>query len=731
MGKLFEHTDRFCHYCVCGLFCNKKVEIKERYMTYLTCLIKTLTKIAVSFIVIVLFTFLTHTPAFAQQSLNLSPNGRSAINTLATDILLNGPNPHITALKPQLDPQDYATVKNIGLLPDSPWYFLKNIGRGVRLFFTFDQVGKTQQLLKDGNEKTLEALLITEKATNEKDATKQDQLVAVAAQTLDSVGADFNSTVKTLDSVKKTDSIQAYLFQQEAFQFAGYYQKHQILLQKQQDKLSEKDFLLLEVARVKHLDSIASIVVGESRDPVIFGQQLSQLLSSEVGSNNTQLATIAVLRDLENNATSNEIPALQNAQIFMQKELEIKLANLPKTERLQQIQEYIFFVHGNPIREFQAYNFLSKSFASEEMTILTSALKDAASQDFKKHLSALDNTDLQKQFVATMFSNYPIDMRLLFYTEVQLNNNKATEQLKNLEAIKTLLEVQVCSVYGKDPKALTQTRFYSEATAAPSLLDIKIGTFLNKSLQDCNGRTPEALATITDLQTKIATSFAKEAQGEVFTKLPTLAQAEAILKEVNITVPVQDEQRVAEKIDEETKIIEEEISENPTALQKEVQQIVETITTPTQETVTEQLEQAVIEEKTIASDSQTIVEEIIEESEPTQGEITQKEEQIIEEIVDSAEMGETSPLVEELPQEVQEEIAEETGVPLPIVTPIPTIVQTVVPVTQPTNIPTPTRVPVAPTTILEPVVTTVQETSQSTPSEPTPAAPETEVVPGL
>ena len=666
------------------------------------------------------FSFTTYASA-QRKALNLSPTATTAINNLAQDMLLNGLNPRIIALKPQLDPEDYKTVKNIGTLSDSPLYIFKSLGRGLRLFFTFDQAGKTYQLLKDGNEKTLEALLITEKAANEKDVKKKDQLVALAANTLDSVGSDFDSVSTTLDAVKKTNSIQAYFLQEEAFQFAGYFLKHQILLQKQQDKLSEKDFLLLESARVKHLKSIAHIVVGESRDPVIFSQQLSQLLSSEVGSNNTQLATIAVLRDLENNAVSNEVPGLQNAQTVLQKELEIKLVKLPKAERLKQIEQYIAFVHGNPIREFQAYNFLSKSFTSQEMNILTRALKDTAAQNFKKHLTALEREELQKQFVTTVFSNYPIDMRLLFYTEIQLTNDAKSQQkseqaklqLKRLQAVKSLLRAQVCSTYGKDGKALTATRFYSEAIITPSLLDVRIGSFLNKSLQDCNGKTPEALATVSDLQTKITNSFATKTKTGVFTKRPTKAQVEEILKEKNITVARQDEQRVVEKIEEETQQIEEEISESPTVLEKKVQQIVETVTTPTQ--------------GTIASDSETIVEEIIQESEPTQGEIKQKEEQIIEEIVDAAETGETSPLMEELPLPVQEEIAQESNVSLPTATPIPT--------TAPITLPTATSAPIeptsVPTTILEPVITTVQETTQSTASEPTPTPVSAEVVPGL
>ncbi len=450
-----------------------------------------------------------------------------------------------------------------------------------------------------------------------------------------------------------------------------------------------------------------------------------------------------MLRDLENSSNAKEIKPLQNAQTVLQKELEIKLTKLSKADRIKQIEKYITFVHGNPIREFQAYNFLSKSFTSQEMNILTQALKDKAAQDFKKHLTVLDTKELQKQFVDTLISRYPIDMRLLLYSEIQLTNDKnakdearakqATLQLERLQAVKSLLGAQVCQTYGKDPKALTQTRFYSEATTTPSLLDIRIGEFLNKSIQNCNGKTPEALAIISDLQKTINNSFAAETKTEVFKTLPSKAKAEEILKEENITVAAQDEQKVAEKIEEETKQVGEKISGNRTMLEEEVQQIVETITTPTLETVAQQIATSENEMETIASDSQTIVEEIIQETEPTQEEVIQKEEQIVEEIVDSAKTGETSPLVEELPQEIQEEISQETGIPLPTATPPPAGGPTLAPTLAPivTNAPTliPTVVPT--TTIIDTVAPVITSAPTTVIKAATPTLIPTVVVPGL
>lgn len=129
---------------------------------------------------------------FAQSKpLNLSPKARTAINNLSIDILKNGNNPNLTAIKPQLDPGDYKTVKNIGLLPDNPFYFLKSFGRDLRLFFAYTPSSKAYQLLQDGNEKTLESLLLLEKANNEKDPKKHQKLINLSVKNLDQVGVDF------------------------------------------------------------------------------------------------------------------------------------------------------------------------------------------------------------------------------------------------------------------------------------------------------------------------------------------------------------------------------------------------------------------------------------------------------------------------------------------------------------------------------------------------------------
>lgn len=657
------------------------------------------------------------------KSLNLSPKAREAINHLSIDILKNGNNPNLVALKPQLDPGDYKTVKNIGLLPDSPFYFLKASGRSIRLFFTSGNSSKAYQKLKDGNERTLESLLLIEKANQEKNLQKHQRLIGLSVKNLDQVGTDFDTVSQTLDLLKQTKPTEAYLLEQEAFIYSGYYLKHQVLLQKQEDQLSEKDFLAVEQARNKHLSSLAHIIVSANSDPFIFATELSQLISPQVGTNFAKLSTIAQLRDLETSASNVDQQSLRKAQSVLQKEVEIKLSKLPLEERSKLVKRYLSFIHGNPIRQFQAYSQISKNFTSKKMKVLTATLKDKAAQNFKAHLNYLETPDLQQQFVATLFSSYPVDLRLLFYTEVQLSPKvlavatpgdnssevqKAT-QLQRLGQIKTILGNQVCQSFGGNPEKLAQTRFYTQNINKPDILDLKVAKFLVDSIQNCNSKTGQTLKLATDLQAKINNNFAAEAK-KTTDKLPTKTKASEILKEEGIQVKSSDAQQVAQEIIKETQDIQDSVSEDTAILEKELKSIKETI-----------------------SNKEQI---IIDDVEPTAEEIVQKEEEIIEQIEDAAASGETSPLVEELPQEVQEEISQETEVPLasPISSPSPSPTPTVAAISSPSPLPTaaPTPTPtVQPSPFEEPtLIETVTETASEPAATPAPT-PEASITPIL
>jgi hypothetical protein len=59
-------------------------------------------------------------------------------------------------LDENIEAQDLG-VKEPRILPGSPFYFLKDFGRGIRSFFTFNPVKKAELRLRFANEKLIEA----------------------------------------------------------------------------------------------------------------------------------------------------------------------------------------------------------------------------------------------------------------------------------------------------------------------------------------------------------------------------------------------------------------------------------------------------------------------------------------------------------------------------------------------------------------------------------------------
>ncbi|MFC1756665.1 DUF333 domain-containing protein [Patescibacteria group bacterium] len=71
----------------------------------------------------------------------------------------------------EITPEDLGVI-DPKLLPDSPLYFLKEWGRGLGNFLTFNPVKKVERQLRHANEKLIEARKLAEKKENEEIATR-------------------------------------------------------------------------------------------------------------------------------------------------------------------------------------------------------------------------------------------------------------------------------------------------------------------------------------------------------------------------------------------------------------------------------------------------------------------------------------------------------------------------------------------------------------------------------
>jgi len=63
--------------------------------------------------------------------------------------------------------------ENLGILPKSPFYFLKEWGRGIRMLFTFDPIKKSELEIKISDEKMAELAAVVEKEPQNEKAIKK------------------------------------------------------------------------------------------------------------------------------------------------------------------------------------------------------------------------------------------------------------------------------------------------------------------------------------------------------------------------------------------------------------------------------------------------------------------------------------------------------------------------------------------------------------------------------
>ncbi len=83
-------------------------------------------------------------------------------------------------------------VSNPNVLPDSPFYFFKEIGRNIQTLFTFNSVVKAQLKEKISNEKLIELQKMVEQNKSQKAIEKAKKS-----------GDDYEPTQQLLDEEKK------------------------------------------------------------------------------------------------------------------------------------------------------------------------------------------------------------------------------------------------------------------------------------------------------------------------------------------------------------------------------------------------------------------------------------------------------------------------------------------------------------------------------------------------
>ncbi len=178
-------------------------------------------------------------------------------------------------------------IKEPTLLPGHPFYFLKEWGHNIRLFFTFNSIEKAELKLKFVNEKLLELKKMTETDIN-------NQVIEKAIQDYQE---RIRKVVTAIEKIKDESEDQ-----EKVKNFSEKYTKQQILhqkiLQRLEEQAPEQAVGKIKEAQEEHLEKFGEVLSKLEKSENI-PELINQVLSNIEGSSLKEIKEVEILKEIK------------------------------------------------------------------------------------------------------------------------------------------------------------------------------------------------------------------------------------------------------------------------------------------------------------------------------------------------------------------------------------------------------------------------------------------------
>jgi len=237
-------------------------------------------------------------------------------------------------LDEDIKPEDLG-VGEPRLLPDSPFYFLKNFGRTIQETFTFNSVKKAELRLKFANEKLMEVKKTVQK-------TENAELIKKAAENYQQEAEKIKNQVEKIkEKAKESPQVDSFLNK-----FIHQQTLHEKLLQKLEDQVPPQAFEKIKEARERHLETFKDVMLKlEDREEKIT-EKLDEILEKQKGSQFKEFKNLEVLKNLEEKVPEEAKEAIQKAEENALKKLGGDLEKMDPQEQ-EKFKEYLEKISGD------------------------------------------------------------------------------------------------------------------------------------------------------------------------------------------------------------------------------------------------------------------------------------------------------------------------------------------------------------------------------------------------
>jgi hypothetical protein len=243
------------------------------------------------------------------------------------------------ALDQDIQAQDFE-IKEPRILPDSPFYFFKEMGRGIQSFITFNPVKKAELKQKFVDEKLIEIKKLAEKMPQETEILdKAFENYQKEAERLEKAAGKIKETIDDPDVARFMDK------------FVDHNLKHQKLFGKFEKELPQEIFKTIVEAKEKNMTQFSDIglkfATGEQ-----FQEKIIAVMEEQPGSDFKHFKNLEILQQLEEKVPEQAKEAIRKAQENSLKRLHGDLENMAPEDR-ERFGDYVEHIGGNEVRHME------------------------------------------------------------------------------------------------------------------------------------------------------------------------------------------------------------------------------------------------------------------------------------------------------------------------------------------------------------------------------------------
>src|SRR5260221_3386562 len=416
----------------------------------------------------------------------------------------------ITAAKEKIDNVsnknilDAATeAKELGvsvplILPDNPLYSLVELERKIALLVTTDPIAQAEELIKQDNEKTIEAAKLVEES-------KSTSSIETALQTLDSVSKDFDLLEQHVADIKQIEQTQPEKVDQLITQVIENGVARQTVLSSIESNIHGDAYVEAETIRQEILQDGVDTLLKVTDNKV---QSLTDKLEKAVTDTTTPEATIEsdikaieILAEIARTQPESVQTILQTSEANIATSLEKTLLTEPVEQRQQEIVTYAEDATGNPVRQLEAYDILKDNFTNPQTILLTEELKDKATQNLEERISEIPDANTQAVFADQIIGSEPQDLKAITQIETEIappQNEGIVEVLpivQKIEDIKANIEENIATEFKDKPEELKNAGFFDNPILrkTPDVVDIQVAQAVVAALESSPEVQPEVI----------------------------------------------------------------------------------------------------------------------------------------------------------------------------------------------------------------------------------------------